>query len=143
MNSSTYGYAQYPHTSGPPLRGPHPAEAYGQGSAGYWGAPADERTLALLMHLGALFVSALVPLIVFLIKKDESPFAREQSRQSLNLQIMLIVAGIAAGLLMFVGIGFVLLPAVVVAGWVLQIIAAVRANQGEVYRFPLVPDIVR
>lgn len=137
-----YGTPQPAH-GGPPLRGPHPAAAYGTGSAAYWHASQDDRTVSLLTHLGALFVSVLVPLIVFLLKKDDAPFVREQSRQSLNLQIMLFLAGIASSLLMFAGIGFVLLPLVVVTGWVFQIIAAVRASQGEVFRMPLVPDLVK
>ncbi len=134
--------AQPPY-GGPTLRGPHPDGAYGVGSAGYWRASQDDRTLALLSHLGALLVSALVPLIVFLIKKDDSPFVREHTRQSLNLQIMLLIAGAVCGLLMFVLVGFLLLPLVVIAGWVLQIIAAVRASNGEMYRIPFVIDFVK
>ncbi|HLR43587.1 MAG TPA: DUF4870 domain-containing protein [Brevibacterium sp.] len=127
----------------PPLRGPHPPAAYGTGSAAYWRASQDDRSLALLSHLGAVLVSALVPLIVFLIKKDDSAFVREHTRQSLNLQIMLIIAAFVSGLLMFVLIGFLLLPLVVITGWVLQIIAAVRAYNGEMYRIPFVIDLIR
>lgn len=131
------------HYGGPPLRGPHPEAAYREGSAAYWHASQDERTVSLLTHLGALLVSAVVPLIVFLLKKDDSPFLREQSRQSLNLQITLIIAAAVSSLLMVVLIGFVLLPLVVLAGWVLQIIAAYRASQGEVFRMPFVLDLVK
>lgn len=127
----------------PPLRGPHPAAAYGDGSAGYWRASQDDKTLALLSHLGALLVSAIVPLIIFLIKKDDSPFVREHTRQSLNLQIMLLIAGFVSGLLMFVLIGFILLPLIVITGWVFQIIAAVKAYNGQMYRIPFVIDIIR
>lgn len=134
------GYAA-PGTA--PLHGPHPDAAYGDGSAGYWRASQDDKTLSLLSHLGAVLVSALVPLIVFLIKKDDSSFVREHTRQSLNLQIMLIVAAFVSSLLMFVLIGFILLPIVVIAGWVLQIIAAVKAYSGEMYKFPFVIDIIK
>lgn len=128
---------------GPPLRGPHPDAAYGDGSAAYWRASQDDKTMSVLSHVGAMLVSAIVPLIVFLIKKDDSPFVREHTRQSLNLQIMLIVAGFVSSLLTIVFIGFILLPIVVVAGWVLQIIAAVKAYNGEMYRIPFVIDIIK
>ena len=108
-----------------------------------WRASQDDKTLALLSHLGALLVSAIVPLIIFLIKKDDSPFVREHTRQSLNLQIMLLIAGFVSGLLMFVLIGFILLPLVVITGWVFQIIAAVKAYNGQMYRIPFVIDIIR
>jgi uncharacterized Tic20 family protein len=97
----------------------------------------------VLTHLGALLVSALVPLIMFLVKKDESPFVREQARQSLNLQIMVLIAATVSGLLTVVIIGFVLLPLVVIASWVLQIIATVKAYGGEVYRMPFTFEFVR
>ena len=131
------------HPAAPPLRGPHPDAAYGTGSAPYWAASQDDRSLAVLTHLGALLVSALVPLIMFLVKKDESPFVREQARQSLNLQIMVLIAATVSGLLTVVLIGFVLLPLVVIASWVLQIIATVKAYGGEVYRMPFTFEFVR
>ncbi|MGO1654237.1 MAG: DUF4870 domain-containing protein, partial [Brevibacterium yomogidense] len=137
------GPGAYGAPGAPPLRGPHPAAAYGDGSAGYWRASQDDKTLALLSHLGALLVSAIVPLIIFLIKKDDSPFVREHTRQSLNLQIMLLIAGFVSGLLMFVLIGFILLPLIVITGWVFQIIAAVKAYNGQMYRIPFVIDIIR
>ena len=142
-SGSQPGVGGYGVPGAPPLRGPHPDAAFGDGSAGYWRASQDDKTLALLSHLGALLVSALVPLIVFLLKKDDSPFVREHTRQSLNLQIMLLIAGFVSSLLMVVLIGFVLLPLVVITGWVFQIIAAVKAYNGEMYRFPFVIDIIK
>lgn len=145
--SQPHAYGAQPGAHGepgaPPLRGPHPAAAYGTGSAGYWRASQDDKSLALLSHLGAVLVSALVPLIVFLIKKDDSAFVREHTRQSLNLQIMLIIAAFVSSLLMFVLIGFLLLPLVVIVGWVLQIIAAVKAYNGQMYKIPFVIDLIK
>ncbi|HJG79377.1 MAG TPA: DUF4870 domain-containing protein [Brevibacterium senegalense] len=142
----SYGHQPGPSfggPAGPPLRGPHPDAAYGAGSAGYWRATQDDTSLAVLTHIGALLISAIVPLIMFLIKKDDSAYVREHARQSLNLQIMILIAGFASGLLMFVGIGFILLPLVVIAAWVLQIIAAVKAYNGECYRMPFTFAFVR
>lgn len=137
------GRSGFGDPAGPPLQGPHPDAAYGAGSAPYWKASQDDKTMSVLSHVGAMLVSAIVPLIVFLIKKDDSPFVREHTRQSLNLQIMLIIAGFISSLLTIVLIGFVLLPIIVVAGWVLQIIAAVKAYNGEMYRIPFVIDIIK
>ncbi|WP_019157563.1 DUF4870 domain-containing protein [Brevibacterium senegalense] len=139
----SHGQQPFGGPAAPPLRGPHPDAAYGTGSAQYWRSSQDDRSMAVLTHIGALLISAVVPLIMFLLKKDESAFIREQSRQSLNLQIMILIAGFVSGLLMFVIVGFILLPLVVIAAWVFQIIAAVKAYNGECYRMPFTFDFVR
>jgi len=103
----------------------------------------DANTWAMLCHLTALslyigvpFGHIIVPLIIWLIKKDEFAFVDEQGKESLNFQISITIYGIIAGLLCLVAIGFVLLPAIAVAHIVLIIMAAVKANQGESYRYP-------
>ncbi|TGD09910.1 DUF4870 domain-containing protein [Brevibacterium sp. S111] len=63
-----------------------PEHAYGSGSEQFWAASDSERTTALWRHLGAIFFG-FVPLIMYLVKKDESPYIREHSRQGLNAMI--------------------------------------------------------
>jgi len=104
----------------------------------------DARTWAMLCHLGGLGVYViptighiLAPLIVWLIKKDESPFVDDQGKESLNFQISITIYALVALLLMRIIIGFILLPAVGIFDLVMVIIAAVKANSGEKFRYPL------
>lgn len=103
----------------------------------------DARTWAMLCHIGAFagyiipFGHIIVPLVIWLIKKDESPFVDDQGKESLNFQISMSIYAIIAALLTLVVIGLALLFAVVIFDVIMVIIAAVRANNGERYRYPL------
>jgi uncharacterized Tic20 family protein len=104
----------------------------------------EERNWGMLSHLLALtgyvgipFGNIAAPLIIYLMKKDESPFVAEQARESLNFQISMSIYALVSAVLVVILIGFLLLAAVWVAGVVLTIIASVKAANGEVYRYPL------
>ncbi|MEP6649350.1 MAG: DUF4870 domain-containing protein [Lapillicoccus sp.] len=102
----------------------------------------DERMWGMFAHL-APFVGALVglpflgPLVVFLIYKDRSPFVRRNALESLNFQLTLLIGYIISAVLAFVLIGFFTAAIIAIASIVLQILAAVAANRGEEYRYPL------
>lgn len=132
-----------------------PTHAYGAGSAQFWNAGESERTTALWTHVGAIFIGFL-PLIMFLVKKDESPFVREHTRQGLNAWITnmiitfaasvvlgiiaVIVALVTFGLGVFIVYLAFLIPLVYA---ILYIIAAVAANKGEGYKFPMTFNFVK
>lgn len=97
----------------------------------------DDRNLAILVHLGTLFGGFLVPLIVWLVKKDESEFVAEHAKESLNFQISLILYFMASAILSLVLIGLFLLAALGVLNLVTVILATVAASKGEMYRYPL------
>jgi uncharacterized Tic20 family protein len=111
-------------------------------------AASDTTTWAMAAHLTALaslFVGFpfIGPLIVYLAKKD-NPFVRRHAAEALNfnLSIMLytVVLAIATFVLMFVLVGFLLIPLflVLLAAWIIfVIVAAVAASRGEEYRYPL------
>ena len=96
----------------------------------------DEKTMALLAHLGGIFFGFIPSLIIWLIKKDESAFVAEQAKEALNFQITVMIAFFISSILVFVLIGFFLLWAVWLANLVLCIVAGVKANSGESYRYP-------
>ena len=77
------------------------------------------------------------PLIVMLTKGNESPYVRRQAVESLNFQLSILIYGIVSFVLVFVLVGFVLLPIVGLMWLVFTIIGAVRASRGEEYRYPL------
>jgi uncharacterized Tic20 family protein len=97
----------------------------------------------MLVHLTALsgciipFGNFVVPLVIWLTKKDSMPFVDDQGKESLNFQITTTFASLVAILTLCIGIGVVLIPLVLVLGVVFVIIAAVKANQGIAYRYPL------
>jgi uncharacterized protein len=109
----------------------------------------DARTWAMLCHVGAFagyiipFGHIIAPLVIWLIKKDESPFVDDQGKESLNFQISMSIYAIIAVLLTLVVIGAVLLIALVIFDVVMVIIAAVRANSGERYRYPLCMRLIK
>jgi uncharacterized Tic20 family protein len=109
----------------------------------------QSRQWALFAHLSAfagllIGLNFLGPLIIYLVKKNEDPFVTAHAREALNFNLSvflyLIVGGIAAVVLTLILIGLLLFPvlfAIVIAWIVLTIIAAVKANSGESYRYPL------
>lgn len=115
----------------------------------------DERTWALIGHLSAFtfFISGigcvLGPLIVWLIKRDDAPFAADQAKEALNFNITMSIAFLALVVLTIVtlGIGIVLawpIGAVLFVAWfVLTIIAAIKANEGVAYRYPFTLRLVK
>ncbi len=98
---------------------------------------------ALSLFIGIPFGNIAVPLVIWLVKKNEFPFVDEQGKESLNFQISMTIYGIIAGLLCYIVIGFVLLPVLVVANIVLIIIATVKTNKGEGYRYPFTIRVIK
>lgn len=109
----------------------------------------DEKTFGMLAHLSALagciipFGNILGPLIIWMMKKDQSWFVNDQGKEALNFQITLTIALIVSFLLMFLLIGFILMPVVGLFGLIMAVIAGLKANQGEVYRYPLTIRLIQ
>ena len=103
---------------------------------------AEQRQWAFFAHLSALsglvipFGNLIGPLIIWQIKKDSMPFVAEHAKEALNFQITVSIALIVSFLLFIVLIGMLLLPLVGLGALILTIIAAVKANNGETYRYP-------
>lgn len=100
-------------------------------------SPSDEKLWATLINLGGLFFGFLAPLVGYLVLKDRGPFVRSHSATALNFQLTLLIAYFVGGLLSIVVIGFFIILAAYVLNIVFCIVAAVRANRGEWYRYPL------
>jgi hypothetical protein len=137
-------------------------QAYGQQAYGQPGAPAaaytqsgaqpltptDEKTWAIAAHLSP-FVASIVglpflgPLVIYLVFKDRGPFVRHHSAQALNFQIIVAIGLLISIPLMFILVGFVTAAIIAVGAIVFQIIAAIEANNGKWYRYPLTPNWVK
>jgi uncharacterized Tic20 family protein len=135
----------HPHDSGaphPPADLPPVVDRFGPGGretdpkARMWAMFCHLAGFAAFLPVVPVFGSVLGPLIVWLIKKDEYPFVDDQGREAVNFQITMLIYSAIAALLMLVCVGFVLLPAVVLADIVLIVVASIKANDGYHYRYP-------
>jgi uncharacterized protein len=131
--------------AGPPPGGP-PA---GGGRPGQPPLPAEqERLWGMLAHLLS-FVAAYIalgfvaPLVVLLVFGPRSAYVRAQAVESLNFNLSWLLYAIVGGILLIVGIGLLILIALGIAYVVLIVIASIRANNGELFRYPLTIRFVR
>jgi uncharacterized Tic20 family protein len=129
----------------PPPQPPPPPPG---GPAGQPLPPDQERLWAMLSHLlsfvaAYLFLGFVAPLIVLLIFGPRSAFVRANAVESLNFNLTWLLYGIVAVILAFVLIGIPILIVLGIAYLVLVIVASVKANNGEVYRYPATIRFVR
>ena len=99
-------------------------------------SPADEKLWATLIHVGGI-IGFLPALIGYIVLKDRGPFIRAHSATALNFQITVAIAGVVGLALSWLGIGVLILTAIWILNIVFSIIAAVAANKGEWYTYPL------
>ena len=103
----------------------------------------DERTWAMLCHFSAFaglifpFGNFLAPLIIWLIKKEELPFVEDQGKEVLNFQISMTIYFIISGILCIILIGIPIIIGLVIFCFIMTIIAAISANDGKSYRYPI------
>lgn len=136
-----YGYGQQPPGQPPfqPYQGGGPANP-------------DDRTWGGAAHWSALIgafvaLAFLGPLLVMLVKGNQSGYVRAQAVESLNFQLSMLIYGIVGTVVgmvaVFVTFGFgvlLVLPLALAFGawWlVFTIIGSVKASNGELYRYPL------
>jgi uncharacterized protein len=133
-----------PPGGGPPMGGPPAGGPPGQRPL----PPDQERLWGMLAHLLS-FVAAYIalgfvaPLIVLLVFGPRSAYVRANAVESLNFNLSWLLYAVVAGILLIIGIGLLILIALGIAYVVLVIIASVRANNGEFFRYPLTIRFVR
>jgi uncharacterized Tic20 family protein len=102
----------------------------------------DDKTMGMFCHLAAFagFIiplgSVIGPLVIWLLKKDQSEYVDYHGKESLNFQITMLIALLISFILIFVVIGFFLLIGLAIFNLVIIIIASVKANDGERYQYP-------
>jgi uncharacterized Tic20 family protein len=97
----------------------------------------DERTLAILSHILTLVVGFIAPLVIYLVKKDESKFVNYHSKESLNFQITIFIGYIIGFLTLILIIGILILMFIGIAHLVLVIVATIKASENKLYRYPV------
>lgn len=121
-----------------PLSSNLPTADYSTTAVGAYAGPEpskDDKTMGMLAHLLGIFTYFLGPLIIWLMKKDQSPWVDDQAKEALNFQLIALIATAACFL------GFCLAPFLIagvqVVRIVFSIIGTIKSNQGIPYRYPL------
>jgi uncharacterized Tic20 family protein len=109
----------------------------------------EVRNTAVAAHLSTFaglvvpFGSVIGPLAVRLSRRDRDPFIDDTGREALNSGISIAIYGLVALIAALMLVGIPLLMVGVVAWVVLASLAAVKASQGQAYRYPLTLRLVR
>ncbi len=120
-----------------------------QGQTGAPPAPAgtevskDAKTFGMLSHLLGLFTSFIGPLVIWLIKKDSDKFVDDQGKEALNFQITVLIGYAIAFVASFIIIGVVLFPIIWICNLIFCIMGTVKANSGQLYRYPVNIRIIK
>jgi len=105
--------------------------------------PSADNSLAVVMHLLGFagfvfpFGNILGPLILWLVKRNDSAYLDRVGKEVINFQISYAIYALVASALCFVLIGFVILPILGLMWIIFMIIAAVKTGNGEEYKYPL------
>lgn len=105
----------------------------------------DEKKWAMFCHLSSLagvvlpipFANIIAPLIIWTIKKESSEFIDDQGKQVINFQISMLIYTIILIPFAILLIGIPALIAIAILDLIFTIIGAVKANNGERYRYPM------
>ena len=96
----------------------------------------DDKNIATITHLGGTVFSFVPGLLVWILKKDDSAYLADQAKEALNFQISVLIAYFISGILVWLLIGFLLIPLIWLLNVVFCIIAAISSSKGETYRYP-------
>ena len=100
-------------------------------------ASSDERTMAILSHALTFVGGFIAPLVIYLVKKDESTYVTEHAKESLNFQLTMLIAVFISIPLTLLIIGIFMLIGIGLLSVICVIIASVKASENKLYRYPL------
>jgi uncharacterized Tic20 family protein len=101
------------------------------------------REWCMMLHLALLaghvvpFGGIIAPIVIWQAKKEDIPDMDEHGRNAVNWVISFVIYVATSAVLCFALIGFVLLPAVLLMNLVFPIVAALKAKDGRVWKYPL------
>jgi len=106
-------------------------------------SPSDEKMWSTLVHVGGIFFSAVPAIIGYIILKDRGPFVRQHVTAALNFQITSLIGYAIGWATSVILIGVFIIPAVTVLVVIFSILAAIAANKGETYKYPLTIEFIK
>lgn len=110
-----------------------------------------ERILAMILHLSGFLNGMLpivIPLVIWLLKKDSSFFIREHGKAALNFQLSVLILAVISSLFVLFTIGFgalIVFPLVIIFGFLyiyFIIMATITAKNGQLYNYPISFQII-
>jgi uncharacterized protein len=140
-----------PGPSEPPAAPPPPPGGYsGPPVSGQVAPPGyannDEKTWSLIAHFGGAITGFIAPLIVFLVKGNESPTVRAHAVASLNFQILWNIISFVSVIIGSCLI-FLILPGILyfvpIFPFVMAIIGGIKANEGVLYKYPMSIELIK
>ena len=101
----------------------------------------DERMWAMFCHQGTLvtwfpFANIILPLTIWMVKKETSSLVNDQGKEALNFQITILIGYAICIPLVLVLIGIPAMAALFLYHVIFSIVAAIKANEGRAYRYP-------
>ncbi|MEO5958713.1 MAG: DUF4870 domain-containing protein [Opitutaceae bacterium] len=104
----------------------------------------NDKALVILCHVSSIIgVGLVLPFIVWLVKKNEDDLVAAHAKEALNFHLSTLIYVLCCIPLIFVVIGIPLMLAIGIGSLVLAIIAAVKASDGVMYRYPLTIRLVK
>ncbi len=103
----------------------------------------EERTWAMFAHLSALgghivpFGHIILPVVIWMIKKDQFPLVDVEGKESINFQLSITIYAAVAFVLIFIFVGILILPILYLLDIVAVIIASIKTYEGNSFRYPL------
>ncbi|MCD8908073.1 DUF4870 domain-containing protein [Staphylococcus arlettae] len=97
----------------------------------------DDRLMAMLIYILSFFTGFIGPLIIWLIKREESAFVDRAGKNYFNFILSYFIWGIISGILVFIIIGIITSFVLGILSLIFTIVAIVKANNGEDYLPPL------
>ena len=98
----------------------------------------EERLLAAAIYAISFFTIFIGPLVIWIVKKNDSNFIDYHGREYFNFLITYSVYGLISGILVVVLVGFLLFPIVGLLAVVFTIVGAIKAYEGKEYRIPFI-----
>lgn len=104
--------------------------------------PTSNDIWAMVCHLSALigyiipFGNIIAPLVIWLVKRNQSEYINQQGKEAVNFQITISLLAILCLLLYIIIIGLILWPLIALANLILIIMAAIATYKGENYKYP-------
>ncbi len=103
----------------------------------------EQRQMGMWLHLSQLAnvilfpVGIIVPIVLWQTQKDKIPGLDAHGKMVVNWMISSVIYAVVSVVLMFVLIGFLTILAVGIMGIVFPIIGGMKANNGELWEYPL------
>ncbi len=108
------------------------------------GVRSEDKLWIVLTHLSVLIgVGIILPLVVYLVMKDERPVVAANAKEALNFHISLFIYAIIGVILTMIAIGVLILIAISLGALVLSIVAAVKSVETGAYRYPLTIRLIK